>query len=140
MDLFGILNNSENSKMRTFSHGAASFVKSGLDFVGITGKSGTKFGDYIIAIQIPFNSMATAGASEKYSARNFYMPTGASHFAWEKGATKSEPATTEFKDTWLKSGDYTGIKGAVQKATFTQLGGEPVFSFTIVFVPIDLIW
>ena len=135
MDLFGILNNSENSRMRTFSAGAASLVaRAGESYFG------TKFGDYIIAIQIPFNSMATAGASEKYSARNFYMPTGASHFAWEKGATKSEPATTEFKDTWGKSGDYTGIKGAVQKATFTQLGGEPVFSFTIVFVPIDLIW
>ena len=135
MDLFGILNNSENSRMRTFSAGAASLVaRAGESYFG------TKFGDYIIAIQIPFNSMATAGASEKYSVRNFYMPTGASHFAWEKGATKSEPATTEFLDTWRKKGDYTGIKGAVQKATFTQLGGEPVFSFTIVFVPIDLIW
>ena len=137
MDLFGILNNSENSRMRTFGAGAASLTTSAPQ---IESYFGTKFGDYIIAIQIPFNSMATAGASEKYSARNFYMPTGASHFAWEKGATKSEPATTEFKDTWRKSGDYTGIKGAVQKATFTQLGGEPVFSFTIVFVPIDLIW
>lgn len=140
MDLFGILNNSENSKMRTFSQAESSFTKQGLDFVGITGKSGTKFGDYIIAIQIPFNSMATAGASEKYSVRNFYMPTGTSYRAWEKGATKSEPATTEFLDSWGNKGDFTGIKGAVQKATFTQLGGEPVFSFTIVFVPIDLIW
>ena len=99
--------------MRTFSHGAASFVKSGLDFVGITGKSGTKFGDYIIAIQIPFNSMATAGASEKYSVRNFFMPTGHSHKAWKKGATKSEPATTEFIDSWGNKVDFTGIKGAV---------------------------
>ena len=142
MDLFGILNNSENSRMKTFSpFPQINLLKDVSGFNNkLDSKFGTKFGDYIIAIQIPFNSMATAGASEKYSARNFYMPTGASHFAWEKGATKSEPATTEFKDTWGKSGDYTGIKGAVQKATFTQLGGEPVFSFTIVFVPIDLIW
>ena len=142
MDLFGILNNSENSRMKTFSpFPQINLLKDVSGFNNkLVSKFGTKFGDYIIAIQIPFNSMATAGASEKYSARNFYMPTGASHFAWEKGATKSEPATTEFKDTWGKSGDYTGIKGAVQKATFTQLGGEPVFSFTIVFVPIDLIW
>ena len=137
MDLFGILNNSENSRSRT--HGWIDGYRIAANKVLGT-NIGSKYGDYIIAIQIPFNSMATAGASEKYSARNFYMPTGASHFAWEKGATKSEPATTEFKDTWLKSGDYSGIKGAVQKATFTQLGGEPVFSFTIVFVPIDLIW
>jgi hypothetical protein len=68
------------------------------------------------------------------------MPTGRKHMAWEKGATKSRPATEAFDDVWGDDRDYQGIKGAVQKATFTQLGGEPVFSFTIVFVPIDFIW
>ena len=141
MDLFGILNNSDNATI------ASRFKAIGGDsrrkYKGswkVSGKTGNKYGDYITAIQIPFNSMATAGASEKYSVRNFFMPTGRKHMAWEKGATKSRPATEAFDDVWGDDRDYQGIKGAVQKATFTQLGGEPVFSFTIVFVPVDFIW
>ena len=65
------------------------------------------------------------------------MPTGATTSTWQKSTENSLSASTEFDitDRW-----NTGIKGTVQKATFTQLGGEPIFSFTIVFAPIDLIW
>ena len=71
------------------------------------------------------------------------MPTGKHHMAWAKGSDNSMPATEPFSDTGGSDpggGDFTGIKGTVQKATFTQLGGEPIYSFTIVFAPIDLIW
>ena len=138
MDLFGILNNSDNATIKSRINALGDFRKH--EQGGMFEKDGSKYGDYITAIQIPFNSMATAGASEKYSVRNFFMPTGRKHMAWEKGATKSRPATEAFDDVWGDDRDYQGIKGAVQKATFTQLGGEPVFSFTIVFVPIDFIW
>ena len=121
MNLFGILNNSHNQK----------FAESR--------KKTLRHGDYITAIQIPYNSKYWGGGATglEYSARNFFMPTGATTSTWQKTTENSLSASTEFDitDRW-----NTGIKGTVQKATFTQLGGEPIFSFTIVFAPIDLIW
>ena len=55
----------------------------------------------------------------------------------DKTVDMAEPVGTDMK-TWGKF-EYTGIKGAVANATFTQLGGEPLYSFTINFVPIDWI-
>ena len=57
--------------------------------------------------------------------------------AWEKGSESAEAGNVEFD---ADERNAAGIKGTVQKATFTQLGGEPIWSFTIVFAPIDLIW
>ena len=139
MDLYGILNNSDNATLVSRFQNKDNWVG---DFgeAGTPGEasSGNQFGDYIIGIQIPFNSMRKAAADEKYSVRNFFMPTGGSRMAWAKGSDVSEPATTVFEPD-DNSRDFTGIKGTIQKATFTQLGGEPIFSFTIIFTPIDLI-
>ena len=140
MDLYGILNNSDNATLVSRIQGAGKGHKK---WHGSRDEEDNQFGDYIIGIQIPFNSTRKAGANEKYSVRNFFMPTGASHMAWAKGSDNSMPATEPFSDTGGSDpggGDFTGIKGTVQKATFTQLGGEPIYSFTIVFAPIDLIW
>jgi len=35
--------------------------------------------------------------------------------------------------------ETTFIKGAVTKATFVQIGGEPIYQFNIQFVPVDSI-
>lgn len=131
MNLFGILNNSENA---TFGSRVASIFVSDEKEKAITDQY---FGDYIIGIQIPYNSTYHAGGAEKYNARNFFMPTGASYLPFGKSTGNSEVASIEFDPN---GGDTTGIKGTVQKATFTQLGGEPIWSYTIVFAPIDLIW
>jgi hypothetical protein len=140
MDLYGILNNSDNatlaSRLKHKDNWRGTFGNSG---VAGEASSGNQFGDYIIGIQIPFNSMRKAEGDEKYSVRNFFMPTGASHMAWAKGSDNSRPATDSFEPE-TNERDFTGIKGTVQKATFTQQGGEPIYSFTIIFAPIDLIW
>ena len=120
MNLYGVLNNSNNQRL--FSQNKS-----------------RRFGDYIIAIQIPYNSKYWAGGATglEYSARNFFMPTGSSTSTQEKLTENSLPASDPFDidNRW-----NTGIKGSVQKATFTQLGGEPIYSFTIIFAPIDKIW
>lgn len=95
-------------------------------------------GDYIIGVQVPFDSMLLAGASEKYSARNFFMTTG-SHFLRDserKNVTNALAAGIRFEDV---KNSYTGIKGGVDKATFVRLGGEPIYQFTIIFLPADVI-
>ena len=126
MNLFGILNNSQNKRTVSVGNLIEKFSEN------------KRYGDYIIAIQIPYNSKFHGGGSTglEYSARNFFMPTGGTTTVSEKSTENSEPASTEFDidNRW-----NTGIKGSVQKATFTQLGGEPIYSFTIVFAPIDKI-
>ena len=129
MNLYGVLNNSDNKTIRS----RLTDILPGVD------EQQRKFADYIIGIQIPYDSIFHASGAEKYSARNFFMPTGAFRTPEEKRTDSSEPAETTFEpDT--PSGDFTGIKGTVQKATFTRLGGEPIWSFTIIFTPIDWIW
>ena len=134
MDLYGILNNSDNATIvsRIQAIGKAKKWEGGIGAI-----RGNQFGDYITGIQIPFNSLYHAGASEQYNVRNFWMPTGAKYMAWEKGSEKAEAGMVEFD---ADERNAAGIKGTVQKATFTQLGGEPIWTFTIVFAPIDLIW
>lgn len=90
-----------------------------------------KYGDYIIAIQIPFTSRVNNAESL------FYMPTGAFMKTDDKTADNAVVAGSEYG----KTGDeYTAIKGTVANATFVQLGGEPIYSFTINFAPIDWIF
>jgi hypothetical protein len=90
-----------------------------------------KYGDYIIAIQIPFTSRVNDAESL------FYMPTGAFMKTVDKTADNAEPAGSEYTGT---GDEYTAIKGTVANATFVQLGGEPIYSYTINFAPIDWIF
>lgn len=95
-------------------------------------------GDYIIGIQIPFESMVNAASGEKYSAVNHFMTTGSYylHKPDRKGVENATLAGVQFSDA---KNSYTGIKGGVDKATFVRLGGEPLYQFTIIFLPADVI-
>ena len=66
------------------------------------------------------------------------MPTGVGVKANEKGPEKAVDASTVISDA-NDENEGTFIKGAVTKATFTQIGGEPIYTFNIQFVPIDFI-
>mgnify|MGYP003112417370 CR=1 FL=1 len=116
-ELYAVLNNSNDG----------GFIRLG----------GRQFGDYIGGIQIPFNSTVNAGG-EKYKAMNFFMPTGAKRTKKQGEATAAESASSVIEDT-NDSTERTFIKGAVTKATFVQMGGEPIYSFDIQFLPIDRI-
>jgi len=119
-ELYAVLNNSNDGGK---SHTRAQFKKN-------------RFGDYIGGIQIPFNSTVNADGG-KYKAMNFFMPTG-NRKPSKKEATAAEPASTIVEDT-TDSKDFSFIKGAVTKATFVQMAGEPIYSFDIQFLPIDRI-
>ena len=139
-ELYAVLNNSNNG-------GGATGVGIGGAFTGLTSNIanilkgnielavGTqmvnKYGDYIIAIQIPFSSNVNSNESL------FYVPTGGLRTATDKTADNAKPTGTKFD---LSNRRYTGIKGTVANATFVQLGGEPIYSYTINFAPIDWIF
>ena len=93
--------------------------------------------DYITGIQIPFNSTYNADG-EKYKAMNFFMPTGANMLATDKDISKAEPASSIILDPDADD-DFSFIKGTITKATFVQIGGEPIYQFNIQFLPIDTI-
>ena len=90
--------------------------------------------DYIIGLQIPYNSMLKAEDGTEYTAMNFFMPTGLGHSSSEKGSDGANPAGTEFSTS---SGSRTGIQGAIQKLDINYDAGETVYNFNIIFAPID---
>ena len=65
------------------------------------------------------------------------MPTGAMMETIDKTADNAPATGVEF-DAY--DSEFTGIKGTVANATFVQLGGEPLYSYTINFAPIDWIF
>ena len=89
--------------------------------------------DYIIGIQIPYNSTIQAGG-KTYTARNFIMPTG-----WSVSETEKSSAgnVLEASADLTKDGNRAGIKGVVQKLDITYQAGENVYGFVMNFIPVD---
>lgn len=90
--------------------------------------------DYIIGLQIPYNSMLKAEDGTEYSAMNFFMPTGLGHSSSDKGSEGAKPAGSRFS---TDSTSRTGIQGAIQKLDITYDAGETAYNFNIIFAPID---
>jgi hypothetical protein len=131
-ELYAVLNNSNNGGGGAIAGGASftNILNNPFDDREISGLD-KKYGDYIIAIQIPFSSNVNSNESL------FYMPTGGLMEITDKTADRAKPAGSEYTGT---GDEYTAIKGTVANATFVQLGGEPLYSYTINFAPIDWIF
>ena len=135
MSLYATLNNSNNPGL-----GAAltAMTGGGITKKGIE-KANNKYGDYIMGIQIPFNStIAAKDSGDKYKPVNFFMPTGAFETQDTKSVENAVSASTKV-DNPSDGDDRAFIKGFVTKATFVQIGGEPVYTFNIQFTPASII-
>ena len=140
MSLYATLNNSNNPGI-----GAALTVmasnplgQGGITRTGVE-KANTKYGDYIMGIQIPFNSsIAAKDSGDKYKPVNFFMPTGARETQDTKSVENAVSASTKVNNP-SDGDDRAFIKGFVTKATFVQIGGEPVYTFNIQFTPASII-
>ena len=96
--------------------------------------------DYIIGLQLPFNSMAQASAGTDilepvagFNTRNFIFITG---FGIKtKGASSNVEKASE---TFSMHNPYTGISGTVVKSDFRYNAGETTYSATLMFQPLDL--
>jgi hypothetical protein len=138
-ELFAVLNNSNNGGGGYNSTFGIGQLLSKLPIVTPAGASASEvnehksrqYGDYITAIQIPFTSNIKGNESL------FYMPTGPTNNTTDKTVNNAPVAGTEFKES---NRQFTGIKGVVANATFVQLGGEPIYSYTINFAPVDFIF
>lgn len=148
-DIYGILNNSTTKAGRiaagvalgalagaaiVLTAGAAAPVMADTGLIGGLSSGLDKARqDYICGIQIPFNSKIKATDGELYSARNFFMPTGYGQVG-KKGSESSQPASAKFSH---ENTARTGIQGAVQKMDITFDAGETVYTFNLIFAPID---
>ena len=150
-DLYGILNNSKrNSLLRMGATTATNVFSTGnLVMRALSGESlgdllkdavGLLKKDYIVGIQIPFNSKIEVTGSSEYEGRFFYMPTGGQIAGLygeiqphRKGAEEAPKTSTTFNvnDQW------TGISGTVAKMDINYDAGESVYGFTMQFLPIN---
>jgi len=138
MDLYGIVNNSAREINKTATQlnlfttiGQFAFI---LGQVSTLVDNFTGDGDYIIGIQIPYNSTIQADG-ETYVARNFFMPTGPSQSRSSKLSDSNvEPAGAAFR---LTDTGYTGIQGVMKKLDINYDAGESVYNFDITFLPAD---
>jgi hypothetical protein len=147
MDLYGILNNSKKSGIgkallgtgMLIGGGAAALTGVGAPIgvgvaaagVGLMMDGAGHGSDYIVGIQIPYNSTIQAG-TDNFVARNFIMPTGWGETTKSKGSAGNTKAAGASFD-----GNRTGIKGTVNKLDITYEGGENVYSIVMQFVPVD---
>jgi len=139
MDLYGIINNSsrEINRELTFDNlsttlGALALALPtfGLSFINaLTGD-----GDYIVGIQIPYNSTIQADG-DTYVARNFFMPTGVLQSRFSKSSeANNSPAGATFD---IFQTGFTGIQGVMGKLDINYDAGESVYHFDIDFYPAD---
>lgn len=140
MDLWGVMNNSNNSNT-----GVAITTFRLVNLLALFGDELSRNAlnhnreDYIIGIQIPYQSLITAANDGEYTPRNFFMPTGAFRKPNEKdSAINKLDVGVEF-DPWTADGDYTGIKGTVAKIDFNYNAAETTYDFNMVFMPADWI-
>ena len=147
MDMYGILSNSARrmSDPMPSQDGVgtkvASFIAETISRIAVNALTlGGSFvnsvfgdGDYIVGIQIPYNSKIQSGA-DTYVARNFFQPYGLLKRANDKGSeANTKPASTRFSTR----DEYTGIQGAIKKMDIFYDAGETVYGYRMDFAPMD---
>jgi len=151
-DLWGIINNSipsaKGSLIRTRGFKAMFSWDRGEEGGWLrAGRTQWANGDYIIGLQLPYNSMVQADSSELYVPRNFLVPVGKfkhgiveggpdNPFGNKGSEENNEPASVEFS----KNGFTSGIQGTVTKFDVSYDAGENVYVFTMIFAPINRMW
>ena len=123
MDLYGIINNSKRRGR------VSDFINNSL----LRNGRAQELKDYIVGIQIPYNSTLKATGGDQYVARNFFMPTGNYDGLDKTSEGNNLPASVDFS---MKE-ETTGIQGSVQKFDITYDAGESVYNFNMIFAPID---
>lgn len=96
-------------------------------------------GDYIIGIQIPYNSLVqktnAITSSDGYVTRNLLVMTGANSIHNQSSEGNDNPFGTDFE----VSDKFTGIRGTVVGMNMGYDAGNNIYEGSITFQPADLI-
>jgi len=137
-ELYSIANNSSRKTLRQVANSFGNVFRRGQPYseVGTDTFIFGKGSDYIVGIQIPFNSMANAGIGDKYTPVNFFMPTGLFIGKNDKTAENALAAGTVFNE----SDNFTGISGGLKQLEISYDAGEAIYNFDLTFLPSDAMW
>ena len=97
--------------------------------------------DYIVGLQLPYNSLLHADTDPGtslplgYGTRNFLIVTGITNPDDQNAVGNTNTASVVFDSRDIK----TGIRGTVTQCNFSYAGAETVYSAELTFQPIDLI-
>lgn len=92
--------------------------------------------DYIVGIQIPYNSLITStSAQEDYIERNLIMITGRADANQQDSTANNLDVGVKFDPT----NKFTGIAGTVVAMSFNYIAGENVYEGSLTFMPVDFI-
>ena len=104
------------------------------DFNGLDPTTGATQ-DYIVGIQIPYNSLIQAAGTTSMVARNFLIVTGLTPADAQGAEANSLGADTTFDSQNV----YTGIRGTVTTFNFRYDAGNTFYDAKLTFQPLDLI-
>ena len=137
-ELYSIANNSSRKTLRQVANSFGNVFRRGQPYseVGTDTFIFGKGSDYIVGIQIPFNSMANAGTGDKYTPVNFFMPTGLFFDKSEKTAENALATGTVFNER----DNFTGISGGLKQLEIAYDAGEAIYNFDLTFLPSDAMW
>ena len=128
-DIYSILNNSSRSTLRAAGRTLGNIFRQGQPY-GELSSSGS---DYIVGIQIPFNSLIEP-VGDTYVSKNFFMATG-----WlDKDEKSSENALTS-GTTFSEVNNFTGISGGLKNMEISYDAGEAIYNFDLTFLPSDVL-
>lgn len=127
-DMYSIMNNSSRSTFRAAGRSMVNVFTQQKNEKDIQDRN--KASDYIVGIQIPFNSILTDG---DYTPRNFFMPTGF-YDKNEKTSESAKAAGTEFSGV----DNFTGISGGMKSMEIMYDAGEAIYTFDMQFLPSDV--
>ena len=96
-------------------------------------------GDYIVGIQIPYNSLVQKTTSDTsndgYVTRNLLIMTGARPIEDQDSSGNTKPHGVDF----IVDDKFTGIRGTVVGMNFGYDAGNNIYEGSITFQPVDLI-
>jgi len=103
---------------------------------------GSKQSDYIIGLQLPYNSLHEASLSNVgnpvagYNVRNMLIVTGGAMATNLKDASSNKlDASTPF----IFTNKHTGISGTVKTASIKYDAGDTIYRATLTFQPLDFV-
>lgn len=140
-----VVNNTVLGGMGAIAQGVPGVGSDGINLTKdfLQGNSADYVNDYIVGIQIPYNSFkgVTPGQIDNlssppqgYNTKNFYYATG--FHAQGKGADAN---IRDASDPFELNNNYTGIRGTVSAFEFKYNAGATIYEGSITFSPLDFI-
>ena len=136
-DLLGIVANSQNfqpnsSTQSPFSQAAVEFAEA------LRSYEATEKGDYILGIQIPYDSSITSITEEK-EQRNFFITHGKSKTTYDKSAAANPYSASDVFSPTQNGSRTKGIKAIITDLQLEHQAQSNVYNFRLQMIASDFI-